>query len=195
MSRRTVTLFVAGLTIVAAAYLVTIRGGVIAWGALLAGAALLLKSLLKPSGADLAIILTIAAVSVVAWIGVRQYVISTWESGEVVELTIDTPSGPHIARLWVLDVDSDPVVYYDAPPEAAESLLAGKPLQFTRAGEVSTRVPNATPADELPEAEANLILEAMNTTYSDQSHAATVYYLMLGSLQDRIPVVVHLTAP
>lgn len=134
----------------------------------------------------------LATVSVLAWVGTLYYVISTYESGEVVELAIDTRNGTHTARLWVLEIGAIPVVYYDTEPEVAKSLLAGTPLQFTRGGVVSTRTPKATQVDALPEDEANLILEVMGDKYGDRMTAADVYYLLLGRPRDRVAVVANL---
>ena len=184
--------FIAALTTVVALLLLVERGGLIVWGAFFMGVALLVKIWLKPSNLDLRFSVGLAALSVLAWVGTLYYVISMWESGKVVELAIDTSNGVHTARLWVLDMGADPLVYYEAEPEVAQSLLAGKPLQFTRAGEVSTRTPKATRVDELPEDEANRILEAMETKYAAQNSAAVIYYLLLGPPRDRVALVASL---
>ncbi len=192
INSRTITAFVACLTALAALLVVIDRGGLIGWAALVFSIALLAKLWLKPSGLDLGLGLALAVIPAAAWIATFYYVINTWETGEVVELVIDTGNGPHTARLWVLDIGADPTVYYDADPQAAASLLAGKPLQFTRAGEVSTRIPQATRVDELPEDTANQVLDAMQTKYGDRNDAATVYYLMLGRSADRVALVADL---
>jgi hypothetical protein len=192
LKSRRIAVFIAGLTTVVALILLVDRGGLIAWGALFIGVALLAKIWLKPSKLDPVLSVGLATIPVLAWVGTLYYVISTWESGEVVELAIDTGNGAHTARLWVLDIGAYPLVYYDAEPEVAKSLLAGKPLQFTRAGEVSTRIPKATQVDALPEDEANLILEAMGTKYGDRNSAAEIYYSMLGRSRDRVAVVANL---
>ena len=175
-----------------AGLLVIDRGGMIAWGTLLVGAVLFTKIWLKPSAADLKLCLSLVAVSVLAWIGTLGYVISTWESAEVVELTIETRSGPHTARVWVLDMDDQPVIYYDATAAAAESLLAGAPLQLVRRGAVSRRVPKARKAADLPVAEAEQIIAAMSMKYGRRVDAADIWYLMLGRSQDRVAVVARL---
>jgi hypothetical protein len=192
LKSRRIAVFIAGLTTVVALILLVDRGGLIAWGALFIGVALLAKIWLKPSKLDPVLSVGLATIPVLAWVGTLYYVISTWESGEVVELAIDTGNGAHTARLWVLDIGAYPLVYYDAEPEVAKSLLAGKPLQFTRAGKVSTRIPKATQVDALPEDEANLILEAMGTKYGDRNSAAEIYYSMLGRSRDRVAVVANL---
>ena len=192
LTYRRIAAFVAGITTAVALLLVIDRGGVLAWVTLSVGVALLAKIWFKPSAIDPGLSVGLAAVSALAWVGVFYYVISTWESGEVVELAIDTSEGVHTARVWVLDIGESPLVYYDAEPEVAESLLDGKPVQFTRAGTVSTRIPEATRVDALPEDEANRVFEAMVTKYGDRVDAADVYYLMLGRSRDRVAVVASL---
>lgn len=189
---RTTAALVAGLITAIAIFLLVDRGGLIAWGTLMMGAGLLAKIWLRPSGIDLGLSTGLATVSALAWAGTFYYVISTWESGEVVELTIDTYAGSQTARVWVLDIEAHPIVYYDAPPEAARSLLAGRPLQFLRGGEVSTRIPEAAEIDALPQDDAELILETMTAKYGDRVGAADVYYVMLGRPRDRIAVVASL---
>lgn len=184
--------FVAGITTATALLLVVDRGGVLAWATLLVGAALLAKIWFKPSRIDPGLSVGLAAVSAMAWVGTFYYVISTWESGEVVELVIDASNGAHTARVWVLDIGEHPLVYYDAEPEVAKSLLEGRPLQLTRAREVSNRIPEATRVDTLPVDEANRIFETMVNKYGDRVGAADIYYSMLGRSRDRIAVVAKL---
>lgn len=187
------TLVIAAVTALIGLYLVADRNGVLAWLGLLIGVGMLVKIWRRPSRIDLALAVGLAAVPVLAWFGTVQYVISTWESGEVVELTIETAEGTHNARLWVMDIDAQPVVYYDAEPHVAASLLAGTPLQFTRGGETRTRIPHATRVEALPEVRANKVLDAMQTKYGDRNHAADIWYVMLGRPSDRVAVVVELT--
>ncbi|MGE0624193.1 MAG: hypothetical protein AB7I04_05570 [Pseudomonadales bacterium] len=192
MSARSIAACTAGLTTLVAAILVIDRGGLIAWGALLIGASLLAKIGWKPAKTDLGLAIGLASVSVLSWIGTFYYVISTWESGEVVELAIDTDAGAHTARVWVLDVGDEPLIYYDAEPEVAQALLAGKPLKLTRNDQMTTRIPKATEVDALPEADANKVFEAMITKYGDRVGVADIYYAMLGRSSDRIAVVASL---
>lgn len=192
LKSRRIAVFIAGLTTVVALFLVADRGGVIAWGTFVLGGALLAKIWLKPSKSDTGWCVGVAIIPALAWVGTLYYDITTYESGEVVELAIDVGSDTHTARVWVLEIGADPVVYYEADPEVADSLLTGKPLQFTRAGETSTRMPDAELLDSLPEDEANRILEVMGAKYGDRMTAADVYYVMLGSPRDRVAVVATL---
>lgn len=192
MKSRGIAVFIAGLATLAALYLVVDRGGLIAWGTLVLGGALLAKVWLKPSKSDTAWCVAMAIVPALAWAGTFYYVIATYESGEVVELAIDVGSDTHTARVWVLEMGADAVVYYETDPVVAESLLSGKPLQLTRAGETSTRIPHAELLDAIPEDEADRILEVMSAKYGDRMTAVSVYYAMLGSPRDRVAVVVTL---
>ena len=185
-------MILAAVTTVAAVVLLLDRVGVVSIVALLIGLGLAAKVWFRPGKNDLLLSIVLVAIPIIAWFGTVQYVIATWESGEVVELVIDTEAGPHTARLWVMDMGEHPTVYYDAEPDAAASLLAGKPLQFTRAGETTTRTPVATRVEDLPEAEARQVLSAMQEKYGDRNDAATIWYLMLGQSQKKVPVVVNL---
>ncbi|NKC01226.1 MAG: hypothetical protein GKR90_22395 [Pseudomonadales bacterium] len=193
LKSRISTIAILGLTIAVALVLIIDRGGLIAWSAFVIGVVLLAKSWFKPRKLDLVLAGGLAIFSLLAWLGSFYYVISTYESGEVIELTIDTKSGLHTARLWVFEHGGPgPVIYYDAEPEAAESLLAGRSLQFTRDGAVNTQIPNARRVEAIPEEEASGILEAMATKYGDRMIAADVYYLLVGRPRDRVALVIRL---
>lgn len=191
-STRLPAALVAGTVTVLALLLLIDRGGLIAGSAFIGAGAMLAKLWFKPSANDLWFGAALATILVAAWAGTHYYVISKWESGEVVELTIDTSTGAHTARLWVMDVGRDPVVYYDAEPEVANSLLAGRPVRFTRAGEASIRIPKAKRVDALPADEANLILEAMTSKYAKLNSAAVIYYAVLGRSRGRVALVARL---
>jgi len=188
-----VGLFV-GLTIIG----IALRPGLIVYVAAMLGVLLLLKIWRRPARflkIDIALAVGLITVTVVAWIGTWFYVLSVWESGEVVELAIDTTEGIHTARLWVMDIGANPVVFYDAEPAIAQALLSGQPLGFTRAGEQSSRIPRAAVAETLPEARRKEVLGAMAEQYGERNSAATVYYLLLGRLRYRVSLVIELLEP
>ncbi len=192
MNSNRLALVVTGLAIAGALVVLIDRGGLIAWTVLILGIALLGKIWRIPSRQDLGLSIGLVLVSILTWAGTLYYVISTYESGEVVELDVDTASGLHTARLWVMEVEAVPVVYMDAEPEVAEALLAGNPLQFTRAGSTSARTPDATEVDALSEDDATQVFEAMEEKYGGRMTAADVYYVVLGRPRDRIALVVKL---
>lgn len=188
-------LILAALITVAALALVVDRGGLIAWVACILGALLFARLWLRPGSPGLWLSISLACVTALAWLSVFYYVIFTYESGEVVELAIDTSDGIHTLRLWVLDVGTEEIVYHDSAPKVATSLLAGTPLKFTRRGVVSQRLPKARMVESLPEAEANSLLESMNKKYGSRTNAAYLYYVLLGLPRDRVPLVVNLVEP
>ncbi len=192
MISRRIALVIAALTMGAGVLLIVDRGGLIAWAGLIIGGVLFLKNYFRPSAWDLSLSLGMGAALIAAWVGTFYYVISTWESGEVVELTIDIREGTHTARLWVLDMEATPLVYYDADPVEADFLLAGEPVEFSRGGQVSTRIPVATRIEDLAEDEGHKILQAMQAKYGERNSAAVVYYLLLGQPRDRVSLVARL---
>lgn len=192
---RAIAVFIAGLTSIVALLLIINRGGLIAWCVLIFSVALLAKIHLRHSKFDLVVSIGLAIIPSILWYLVLFYVISSYESGEVVELGIETENGTRIARLWVLEIDRELLVYYDAEPDVANALLAGRPIRFTRDGKESTRIPEATRADSLADDDAESIASAMNTKYRSRVFASSVYYLILGRPRDRIALVVRLFDP
>ncbi len=167
------------------------RGGVLAWTGVLVGVVLLVKLFALPSRWDVRVCLTAMLLWGVAWAGTLYYVRSTWESGEVVELVIDLPSGTHAARVWVLDSGDTSLIYYDAPPAVADALLSGRPVRFTRGGVMSVRQPQARRVAEVSAQEANAIFALMTDKYGDRNAATDVYYAFLGRSRSRVPIVVR----
>ncbi|XOV84187.1 MAG: hypothetical protein ACFHXK_03510 [bacterium] len=192
MNTRKAAFLIAGCTVVIAVFVLLDRNSLIALISLLAGIALVLKAWLRPAEADLAASMGIAAVAALAWLGTWLYVLSTYESGEVIELIIDTSKGRHTARVWVFEMDSDSTVYYDAEPEVAESLLMGRPLQLLRGGNTSTRIPDAMKVDLLTEAKTDDVFTAMHSKYGKRMGAADIYYILIGSPRDSEALVINL---
>ncbi len=188
-TNHTVAIGITGLTLFAALALVIDRGGLIAWATALLAVGLLAKTLIRPTRFDLGLSIGLPAVAVLAWAGVFYCVITTYESGEVVQLSVETSSGPAFARLWVFDTNMGPTLYYDAPPQMAELLLAGEPMWVERAGQASVRTLVATPAETLAEPQAAHVLESMGAKYGERMTAADLYYVLLGRPRDRIPLV------
>ncbi|MEM7219014.1 MAG: hypothetical protein AAF515_11665 [Pseudomonadota bacterium] len=185
-------LVLASAIVLCALVIVVLRGGLIGWSALILGLALLAKRWWSPSARDPLWGLCLLVVSAVLWGATYGWVISSWESGEVVTLDVELPDGSHRARVWVMDVNAQAHVYFDAPVDVAEALLAGEPLKFTRDGVTSTRVPNVRRLEDVPTAEVGQILAAMQEKYAHRYDAAGVYYLLLGRYRDREAIVIAL---
>jgi hypothetical protein len=191
MRRSLAAVVAAAITLVAMALIVE-RGGVLAWAGSVAGVTLLLKILVRPAASDLGISIATVVAWALAWAGTIYYVISTWESGEVVELGIHTPNGMHTARVWVLDDDAWVVLVYDAAPEIAEAMMSGNPIRLERNGRVSTGHAVATPVADMPQAEVSRIFQLMDDKYGRRNLATDVFYRFLGRSRDRVVMMVKL---
>ncbi len=178
--------------LLAAAFLIAVRGGLIAWVAGIAALLLLAKQRWRPTPRDVRQALMLTILAPMAWLGTFFYVISTYESGEVVELAIDTQDGPRNVRLWVMEVAGEAGVYIDAEPQIAASLLAGKSVQVSRAGVSTTRIPRARMVDDMSTDEADAVLAAMGQKYGSRMTAADLYYVLLGRPRDRVALFVSL---
>ena len=169
------------------------RSGILAWTGVMLGAGLLLKTWLRPSPMDLPVSLSISSLWLLAWVGIFYYVISTWETGEVVELTVATSTGAHTARVWILEDPDSLMLYYDAPAHAAQALMQGAPLTVIRGGQpLSFKGYEVKQSDEMPEEEITQVLTLMSEKYGDKVDAADIFYGFLGRARDRIAVVIEL---
>lgn len=181
------------LLLAAGVVLIYQRNGVLAWLGLLLGAGLLLKFWIRPSHWDLPLSLMISTVWTLAWAAIFYYVISTWESGEVVELTIETPSGGHTARTWIMEEPNVLMLYYDAPTQVAEALLSGAPVAVIRGNApLSFKHYTAVRVEDMPEDEINQVLDLMSKKYGERNAAADLFYGFLGRSRDRVGVVVEI---
>ncbi|NNL85150.1 MAG: hypothetical protein HKP27_05830 [Myxococcales bacterium] len=174
----------------AAAFLVVDRGGLLAWIGVVVGALLLLKILRRPSPRDTMLSVAILGTWTIAWGATWNYVVSTWESGEVVQLEV---AGEHTARVWVLDMSDGPNMYYDAPPDVANRLLAGAPLSITRNGQVRHGCATTSRVQELPEEQIQDLIDRMEEKYKGRNRATDVFYSVLGVRRDRVGLLIKLT--
>lgn len=182
-------LAVAGCMGVASVSLIVDRGGLLAWVGLALSVAVLAKALRWPSPADALTALAIASLWAGAWAATWYYVVTTWESGEVVEIEVD---GGHRARVWVLDLNDGPVMYYDAPPAIAQRLLDGAPMTVTRGQRTQSGCARAARVEDLPEARLQDALDAMSRKYRDSNRATGIFYAVLGGKRDRVDVLMSL---
>lgn len=181
------------LLMAAAAVLIYQRGGGLAWLGLLLGAGLLAKIRIRPSSVDLFLVLAIAITWTFAWAGVFYYVISTWETGEVVELTIETPEGEHSARTWILEEPGALILYYDAPGEVAGALVSGADVSILRGDEpLSFSRYSALQVDDMPEEEVSRLFGLMSRKYGERNAATDVFYGFLGRSRDRVGIVIKI---
>lgn len=188
-SSRLIAVAVASSMVIAAVLLVVDRGGLLAWSGAVLGALLLLKVLLRPSPRDVLLSVATLGVWAVSWGAAWAYVVSTWESGEVVQIEV---AGGDIARVWVLDTSDGPLMYYEAPPDVANRLLAGAPLSMTRNGQVQNECANASRVEELPEEQVQDLLSQLEEKYEGRNTATAVFYAVLGVQRDRVGMLIRL---
>ena len=179
---RSIAIWVALGMFAAAVFLVVDRGGILAWVGVVAGALLFLKVLRWPSPRDAVTSVSVLGIWVMLWAGTWWYVRAAWESGEVLQMRI---ADKQTVRVWVLDMSDGPVVYYDAPPEAADLLLGGAPLSWTRAGHTKQGCAAVERASDLSEEQALAVVELMEEKYKGANMATNVFYLALGGKRDR----------
>ena len=178
--------------LIVSALLIYHRGGGLAWFGLLLAVGLLVKAWRRPSARGWLTGLNLVAVWALAWPAVFYYVISTWETGEVVELSINTTNGNHTVRTWIMESPDSLIVYYDAPIDAATALLANAPLSLARDGaSVDVREYSATLADDLSRQRGEQVIELMSKKYGDRNTATDVYYGLLGQPKDKTGVVIE----
>lgn len=188
-TERSISLVAASGLLFVAALLVVDRGGLLAWTGVALGAALTAKAFLRPEHRDALVFVGVVVVWVVAWAATWAWVRSTWESGEVVELEV---AGRHTARVWVIDTDAGPVMYYDAPPDAVADLLEGAPLVMTRDGQMEEGCADASRVEDLPAERVDALLGQMEEKYADRNAATDVFYVVLGVERDRVGLVVEM---
>ena len=102
---RTLPMIIASIVALVGIFLIIQRGGALAWLTTLMSVGMIAKAWFKPGRFDTLWVLGIPLAAAGIAVLTLQYVIGKWESGEVVELSIPTPQGTHIARLWVLDIN------------------------------------------------------------------------------------------
>jgi len=190
---RLVALSVAVLLLVASIFIILQRGGTLAWSGAVVALLLMVKAWIWSSSRDAQLTVFVLAFWGLSWVAIWQYVKSVWESGEVVEITVDTPSGPHAARVWVLDVDGEPTMYYDAPPVIAQQLLKGAAVTMTRNGTEVDGCANASRVSDLSQDVVAAFSLRMEEKYQARNNATGIFYTFLGGRRDRIPILLRLT--
>lgn len=192
VSGRSIALSTAAGLLAGSSYLIFQRGGLLAWSGATVALVLMAKVSLRPSRADLGLAVTVAVLWGLAWPVTWHLVRSAWESGEVVQIAVDMPSGVHTARLWVVDLQGEPAVYYDAPPQVARALLQSPPLTLTRNGNVTRGCADASLIDDAPEKLLDEMFVLMDGKYGELDGATRLFDSVLGSRRDRTAVLLRL---
>ena len=191
MSKIGMRLITFGL-LITSGYLVYLRGGILAWLGLVAALLLVAKHLRRPSHTDVFIALGFTVLWAASWAAAWGFVLSTWESGEVVDIGVQVSDEIHTARVWILDVDGEPIMYYDAPPKVGHALLADAPMTIKRGDVMLTGCADSISVADLSGEELAAVLGVMEEKYQERTRATDVFYSVIGVERDRIGLVLRI---
>ena len=193
MNKKLIAAIIAGLIRLLGIVLIWQRGGIFAWIFSITGALLLIEIVIRSRTTMLKRTVVTACTLTALWLLTYGSIIGIWETGEVAELKIDTGSEEHQVRVWVLDVNDNIEIFYDAEPDVAEFLLNepkvslvrnDQTLEFLKV-EISTL--ETAPAEKM-----NEIFELWNEKYGSRNLATPIYSLMFGRAKDKVALILTL---
>jgi len=193
-NKKYLSISIAGLLLTFGTVILLERGGLFAWAGIILGIVLLIKTLALPSVADVKISVLITATFVATWAATYLIIILIWESGEIAELHVENLEGVSTIRVWVLDVDGDTIIFYDAEPEHAEILRDDPKISVTRENtkieysQMHVVSSQAAPTDKL-----NRLYEGWSEKYGNRTLATSVYSLMFGRSRTKESFIITLT--
>ena len=194
MNKKLIAAIIAGLISLLGIVLIWQRGGIFAWIFSITGALLLIEIVIRSRTTMLKNTMVTACTLTALWLLTYGSIIGIWETGEVAELKIDTGSEEHQVRVWLLDVNDNIEIFYDAEPDVAEFLLNepkvslvrnDQTLEFLKV-EISTL--ETAPAEKM-----NQIFELWNEKYGSRNLATPIYSLMFGRAKDKVALILTLT--
>ena len=194
MNKKLIAAIIAGLISLIGIVLIWQRGGLFAWIFSITGALLLIEIVIRSRTTMLKSTMVTACTLTALWLLTYGSIIGIWETGEVAELKIDTGSEEHQVRVWLLDVNDNIEIFYDAEPDVAEFLLNepkvslvrnDQTLEFLKV-EISTL--ETAPAEKM-----NQIFELWNEKYGSRNLATPIYSLMFGRAKDKVALILTLT--
>ena len=194
MNKKLIAAIIAGLISLLGIVLIWQRGGLFAWIFSITGALLLIEIVIRSRTTMLKNTMVTACTLTALWLLTYSSIIGIWETGEVAELKIDTGSEGHQIRVWLLDVNDNIEIFYDAEPDVAEVLLNepkvslvrnDQTLEFLKV-EISTL--ETAPAEKM-----NQIFELWNEKYGSRNLATPIYSLMFGRAKDKVALILTLT--
>ena len=194
MNKKLIAAIIAGLISLLGIVLIWQRGGLFAWIFSITGALLLIEIVIRSRTTMLKSTMVTACTLTALWLLTYGSIIGIWETGEVAELKIDTGSEDHQVRVWLLDVNDNIEIFYDAEPDVAEFLLNepkvslvrnDQTLEFLKV-EISTL--ETAPAEKM-----NQIFELWNEKYGSRNLATPIYSLMFGRAKDKVALILTLT--
>ena len=194
MNKKLIAAIIAGLISLLGIVLIWQRGGLFAWIFSITGALLLIEIVIRSRTTMLKNTMVTACTLTALWLLTYGSIIGIWETGEVAELKIDTGIEEHQVRVWLLDVNDNIEIFYDAEPDVAEFLLNepkvslvrnDQTLEFLKV-EISTL--ETAPAEKM-----NQIFELWNEKYGSRNLATPIYSLMFGRAKDKVALILTLT--
>lgn len=130
-----------GLMTLVALVLVVMRGGILPWSTLVIGIGLLARIILKSHNTSFRTAIAFIVIPLLAWLGTYYYVISTWESGEVVEISVDTNKGTPLRLSRSAEVTNripNATRVADLPKEEFDRLLGAMNTKYASQSSAST---------------------------------------------------------
>ena len=194
MNKKLIAPIIAGLMCLLGIVLIWQRGGIFPWIFSITGALLLIEIVIRSRTTMLKRTVVTACTLTALWLLTYGSIIAIWETGEVAELRIDTGSEENQVRVWLLDVNDNIEIFYDAEPDVAEFLLNepkvslvrnDQTLEFLKV-EISTL--ETAPAEKM-----NQIFELWNEKYGSRNLATPIYSLMFGRAKDKVALILTLT--
>ena len=194
MNKKLIAAIIAGLISLLGIVLIWQRGGIFAWIFSITGALLLIEIVIRSRTTMLKRTVVTACTLTALWLLTYSSIIGIWETGEVAELKIDTGSEEHQVRVWLLDVNDNIEIFYDAEPDVAEFLLNEPKVSLVRNDQtleflkVEIRTLETAPAEKM-----NQIFELWNEKYGSRNLATPIYSLMFGRAKDKVALILTLT--
>lgn len=183
---------ITSVMLLSALFLIWFRGGLLSWAGLGISIAVLVKLTIKPNSSDIKLCLGGLVTWGAGWGFAAYLVFSGWESGEVIELLIETEEGSSIARTWIVDSDETPVMIYVTNMATIKALQSQEPVLLTRDGKQTQRRPYLTLAEEADADYLNNIYSLIEDKYGSSNNSTTIYFQWMGSPRNREIAIIEL---
>ena len=194
MNKKLIAAIIAGLISLLGIVLIWQRGGLFAWIFSFTGALLLIEIVIRSPTTMLKNTMVTACTLTALWLLTYGSIIGIWETGEVAELKIDTGSEEHQVRVWLLDVNDNIEIFYDAEPDVAEFLLNEPKVSLVRNDQtIEFLKVEISTLETAPAEKMNQIFELWNEKYGSRNLATPIYSLMFGRAKDKVALILTLT--
>ena len=194
MNKKLIAAIIAGLISLLGIVLIWQRGGIFPWIFSITGALLLIEIVIRSRTTMLKRTVVTACTLTALWLLTYGSIIAIWETGEVAELRIDTGSEENQVRVWLLDVNDNIEIFYDAEPDVAEFLLNEPKVSLVRNDQtIEFLKVEISTLETAPAEKMNQIFELWNEKYGSRNLATPIYSLMFGRAKDKVALILTLT--